>query len=222
LRGTARTSHISLLSVTTVVLLGATNAMADDFAGCKASIKKAQADNRESGPNWVLIDGKLIVPADPRRAEDVRSWFEAFKSRDPAKKNLDRYRIVEFDAELLVDVLRGVTPPAAGAREFSSSPDLVMAPFSDRIYGLTVLTVSEATDSGRPTLAASGVLTNSYGVRGEWRLDVDLATNIVGLRVDSTEAVVQSFHPPSTSLVVLGETDRCRISQDMIQSKGNQ
>lgn len=214
MRGTARTSHISLLSLTTVALLGAANAPTDEFAGCKASIRQAQADNRESGPRWVLVDDKFIVPADPRRAEDVRSWFEERKSRDPATKNLERYRIVEFDVEPLIDTLRGITLPEAGRREFSSAPDLVMAPFPDRLYGMTVLDVSEAAASGRPTLAASGVMTNSYGVRGEWRLDIDLATSIARLRVDSTEAVVQSFHPPDSGLVVLGETDRCRINQD--------
>lgn len=170
----------------------------------------------------MLIDGKFIIPADPRRAEVARSWFEEFKSRDPATMSLERYRIVEFDVESLISALRGVMLPAAGRREFSSSPDLVIAPFFDRIYGMTVLDVRETADSGRPTMAASGVMTNSYGVRGEWQLDIDLSTNIVGLRVDSTEAVVQSFHPPDSGLVVLGETDRCRINQELILTKGTQ
>ena len=83
----------------------------------------------------------------------------------------------------------------------------------DRIYGLTVSKLNESIVNSQRVLIAQGVLTNSYGVRGEWQLNIDLSAGIVGIHIDSTQGLLQTFHPPDSSLVVLGEIDRCRLNE---------
>ena len=176
----------------------------DELLQCQRDMEAAHRDNRENGPDWVLIADKVINSADPRQVEELRSNAESELA------SMERLRVVQIDANKLREMLNAVSREDMVQDGFSKAPHLVLAPFPDRIYGLTVSDSFETVFPGRRVQFFSGVLTNAYGVRGQWRINIGEPPLSINGEFDTTESRIEIAQSAS-GLIVLGEIGRCRL-----------